>query len=92
MRELDPALRNPKVRYEYSAHSSNTSLRPHIELHHLLLYTQLAEKYGWKIQLPGILNSVAATRLTVSRLWQPRLFPFSAGPVQSRSQTNRGLG
>ena len=37
-------------------------------------------------------NSVAATRLTASRLWQPRLFPFSAGPVQSRPQTNRGLG
>jgi len=38
------------------------------------------------------LYSVAATRLTASRLWQPRLFPFSAGPVQSRPQTNHGLG
>jgi hypothetical protein len=60
MRELNPALWSPKVRYEYSAHSSNTSLRPHIELHHLLLYTQLAEKYGWKIQLPGVVKSRSA--------------------------------
>ena len=60
MHELDPALWSPKVRYEYLAHSSNTSLRPHIELHHLLLYTQLAEKYGWKIQLPGVVKSRSA--------------------------------
>src|ERR1700710_62822 len=32
------------------------------------------------------LSSVAATRLTASRLWQPRLFPYSAGSVPSRSQ------
>jgi hypothetical protein len=60
MRELNPALWNPKVRYEYSVNSSNTSLRPHIEIHHLLLYTQLAEKYGWKIQLPGLMKSRSA--------------------------------
>jgi len=60
MRKLNPALLSPKVRYKYSAHSSNTLLRPHIELLHLLLYTQLAEKYGWKIQLPGIVKSWSA--------------------------------
>jgi len=60
MCELNPVLWSPKVCYEYSAHSSNTLLWPHIELHHLLLYTQLAEKYGWKIQLPGIVKSQSA--------------------------------
>jgi len=60
MCELNPALWSPKVCYKYSTHNSNTSLQPHIELHHLLLYTQLAEKYGWKIQLPGIVKSQSA--------------------------------
>ena len=40
MGELTPAvLWNPKVRYKYLVNSSNTSLRPDIEIHHLLLYT-----------------------------------------------------
>jgi hypothetical protein len=40
MGELTPAvLWSPKVRYEYSVNSSNTSLRLDIEIHHLLLYT-----------------------------------------------------
>jgi len=40
MGELTPAvLWSPKVRYGYSVNSSNTSLRPDIEIHHLLLYT-----------------------------------------------------
>jgi len=46
----------------------------------------------WSSTFKMVDSSVAATRLTASRLWQPRLFPFSAGPAQSRPQTNRGLG
>jgi hypothetical protein len=35
-------------------------LRPHIELHHVVLYTQLAKAHGWKIQLPGLMRSQSA--------------------------------
>jgi hypothetical protein len=43
----------PGLRYIYSAKTSNTSLRPHLEKAHRQLYLQLKEKHGWKSQLPG---------------------------------------
>lgn len=60
MRQLNPAAWDATVRYEYSGNTSNTSLRRHIEIIHFLLYQQLAEKYGWKIQLPGVMKSRSA--------------------------------
>jgi hypothetical protein len=51
---------DPKTRYKYSPNTSNTALRPHIELRHVSLYTQLAKAYGWKIQLQGLMRSQSA--------------------------------
>jgi hypothetical protein len=46
------------VKYEFSANTSNTSLRPHIESQHFELYVQLAKMKGWKIRLPGLLSQL----------------------------------
>ena len=43
-------------KYEYSGKTSTTSLRPHIERHHLDKFNELAAKHGWKILLPGLVS------------------------------------
>jgi hypothetical protein len=54
--------------------------------------TRHISPYREEFETLTAIPSVAATRLTASRLRQPRLFPYSAGSVPSRSQTNCGFG
>ena len=50
-READPSKWLSSIHYEYSKKTLTTSLRPHIEKHHLKHYLTLAKKNGWKILL-----------------------------------------
>ena len=43
-------------KYEYSGKTSTTSLRPHIERHHLDKFNELATKHKWKILLLGLVS------------------------------------
>jgi len=54
------------LKYIYSAKTSNTSLRPHLERVHLQLYMQQKELQGWKNQLPGQ-ASLATTAATLAQ-------------------------
>ena len=56
-KEADPARWPSTIKYEYSPKTSTSSLRPHIERHHLQLFQQLAKERGWKILLPGLVSS-----------------------------------
>jgi hypothetical protein len=38
--------------FSYSSKTANTTLRSHIEIHHLELYLNLAEERGWEVKLP----------------------------------------
>lgn len=67
LKETDPSWK--PVKYTYSIKTSNSSLRPHIEVNHLELYKKLAKERGWEISLPGLVSearSAAATAVTVS--------------------------
>lgn len=44
------------IKYEYSLKMSTSSLQPHIEKYHLLLFLDLVKKYRWKILLPGLVS------------------------------------
>jgi hypothetical protein len=55
-KEAEPAQWKSNIRFEYSTKTSNTSLRPHIERHHLDLFLQLAKENGWKVLLPGLVS------------------------------------
>ena len=58
-REDDPANWIPK-RYKYSAGSSNSSVRVHIENFHLEQFKQLAKEGKWKIFLKGLVSESRA--------------------------------
>jgi hypothetical protein len=76
-KEADPASWPSKIHYEYSPNTSNTSLRPHIQKHHLDLFLRLAKEKGWTIQLPGLVSqsrSQAANEAAASQVRQPEKF------------------
>lgn len=54
-KEEDPGAWS-NIKFEYSANTSTTSLRPHIERHHLQLFQEKARQHGWKILLPGLVS------------------------------------
>lgn len=55
------------LKYIYSAKTSNTSLRPHLERVHLQLYMQQKELQGWKNQLPGQASLATTTAATLAQ-------------------------
>jgi hypothetical protein len=52
----DPSKWPPTQRYIYSKNTSTSSLRPHIEKHHLELFKTLAQERGWRVLLPGLVS------------------------------------
>jgi hypothetical protein len=56
IKEAEPDQWKSNIKFEYSTKTSNTSLRPHIERHHLDLFLQLAKENGWKVLLPGLVS------------------------------------
>ena len=56
IKEAEPDQWKSNIKFEFSTKTSNTSLRPHIERHHLDLFLQLAKENGWKILLPGLVS------------------------------------
>lgn len=76
-KEADPSKWPSSTRYEYSHTTSTTSLRPHIEKHHLELYLTLAKEKGWNILLPGLVSqarSQATTKAATSEGGRPDKF------------------
>jgi hypothetical protein len=50
-KEADSSMWISSTHYEYLLKTSTSSLRPHIEKHHLKLYLTLAKEKEWKILL-----------------------------------------
>jgi hypothetical protein len=76
-RAEDPSKWSSRIHYEYSLKTLTTSLRPHIEKHHLELYLTLAKEKGWKIQLPGLVSqaqSQATNEAAMLQVEQPDQF------------------
>jgi hypothetical protein len=70
--DVDPVAWAEKNSYQFSfsKKTSTTSLRPHIEKHHLELFLRLAAERGWKVQLPGLVSqarSQAASEASASQ-------------------------
>jgi hypothetical protein len=65
-KEADLANWHSNIKYEYSLKTLTSSLRPHIEKYHLLLFQQLAKDRGWKILLPGLVLQARSQASMVS--------------------------
>ena len=68
--DADPGRWPQNQRFKYSKNTSTTSLRPHIEKHHLQEYLRLYKEKGWKVLLPGLMSqarSQAASEASASR-------------------------
>lgn len=79
--DADPAKWPNKKQFKYSAGTSNTSLRPHIEREHLDLYLKVAKERSWKLSLPGLLSQArtqAASQGTASQGTQSAEFSQDA--------------
>src|SRR5215510_7610148 len=69
----DAGQLGPNVNFKFSHNTSNSSLRPHIEKHHLELFKTLAEARGWPIHLKGLVlqaQSQAASEAAASQVGQ----------------------
>jgi hypothetical protein len=65
-KEADLANWHLNIKYEYSLKTSTSSLRPHIEKYHPLLFQQLVKDRGWKILLPGLVLQAWSQAIMVS--------------------------
>lgn len=71
--DADPAGWDPRVRYEYKRSCSTTSLRPHIEKHHLELYLELQKERGWEILLPTLVSQARSQARSTDMSAQERV-------------------
>lgn len=76
-RDSDPSKWPQGQRYIYSASTSTTSLRPHIEKYHLPLYQQLAQEHRWKVLLPGLVSLASAGTSATTQDQQPQADRFT---------------
>ena len=76
--EVAKAAGNPiDVKFEFSAKTSNTSLRDYIECYHDSLYLQECADHGLAINIPGIMSPEDQAQTTLDKHVHPGVGPWA---------------
>ncbi len=74
------------VKFEFSAKTSNSSLREHIRRYHSDLYLQECADHGWAIQIAGLVSPEDQAQTTLDKHVRPGVRPrakFSQAALRS---------